>query len=158
MHDTLGPFAAAAQTFLACCDEEHADQRQRLISTSRALARLYALAWSLDETHETASENIEVERLDGRRVRARIAAAFPTLGLYRTVESDGIADSDHATMYGDAIDDLCDIYLDLHEGLEHLRCGRRALARESWSFSFRTHWGAHLVDVLRVLHARLATT
>lgn len=157
MRDALGPFAAAAQAFLACCDEEHADQRERLISTSRALARLYALAWSLDEAHEDAPEDVEVERLDGQRVRDRIAAAFPTLGMYRTVECDCSVETDHPTMYGDAIDDLGDIYIDLHAGLEHLRCGRPELARESWSFSFRTHWGAHLVDVLRVLHRRLAT-
>lgn len=47
--------------------------------------------------------------------------------------------------------DLTDIYYEIKQGLIAFNSGNSIQATTQWKFSF-DHWGAHLVNTLRVLH------
>ncbi len=53
---------------------------------------------------------------------------------------------------GSLSDDLGDIYIDIHTGLDCLDEGDPSAALWAWSFSYETHWGDHAVDAMRALH------
>ncbi len=53
----------------------------------------------------------------------------------------------------DLIDDLTDIVNDLQYGILEYETGKIGNAVFEWKLSFDSHWGQHLVDALRVLHA-----
>ena len=53
---------------------------------------------------------------------------------------------------GDAIDDLVDIYKELWEGRDLYQRGFVVDAIWHWSWSYRNHWAAHLMDLQRCLH------
>ena len=53
----------------------------------------------------------------------------------------------------DIADDLSDIAADLLSGIREFEAGRINDAVFDWKFDLDTHWGNHLVDVLRALHA-----
>jgi hypothetical protein len=56
---------------------------------------------------------------------------------------------------GDIHDDLLDIYVDVAKGLAIHDHGDIENADWEWQFSFKTHWGAHAVSAIRVLHCWL---
>lgn len=64
---------------------------------------------------------------------------------------------DNESIGGSLADDLADIYRDLKDVLVKRKAS--ALRSEDsiwdWRFSFRSHWGKHAIDALKVIHSRL---
>jgi hypothetical protein len=87
----------------------------------------------------------EMFRRVGRRLDAGYYWTVPALPFdYDTPEPD----------IGDLGDDLADIWRDLVTGLRAREDG--ATANDilwQWKLDFESHWGAHAVDALRLLHA-----
>lgn len=54
---------------------------------------------------------------------------------------------------GDLVDDLSDIARDLKIGIAEYEAGRVGNAVNEWKWGLYNHWGSHVVDALRVLHA-----
>ena len=54
---------------------------------------------------------------------------------------------------GDLVDDLSDIAADLRDGMKEYEAGRFGNAIFKWKFGLNSHWGQHVVDALRALHA-----
>ena len=63
------------------------------------------------------------------------------------------ADPGEAEVTGDIIDDLSDIYTDLHRGLGRWRSGAPGDALWEWRFNFQIHWAEHVTSALRALFA-----
>ena len=53
----------------------------------------------------------------------------------------------------DLIDDFTDIFNDLQRGICEYDAGRIGNAVFEWKFGFNNHWGQHVVDAIRALHA-----
>jgi hypothetical protein len=60
-----------------------------------------------------------------------------------------------APVFSVLADDFGDIYRDLKESLLLFDGGHIVEAAWEWRFSFRTHWGRHLIGALHALHAHL---
>ena len=89
----------------------------------------------------------------GYRVsHADIGRRFPGLGFYGTTDPTAVPGE---PLVGDAIDDIMDIANDLKEVL--WRYQRFGPDDADWHFRFlyRVHWGEHLRDLARYLHAHL---
>ena len=54
---------------------------------------------------------------------------------------------------GELRDDLSEIAEDLMEGMKEYDKGRIGNAVFAWKDGFKTHWGQHVVDALKALHA-----
>ncbi len=54
---------------------------------------------------------------------------------------------------GDLTDDFSDIAGNLRNGMKEYEAGRVGNAVFEWKLSFNSHWGQHVVDALRALHA-----
>ena len=60
---------------------------------------------------------------------------------------------DKEPVCGDLADDLSDIASDLGNGMKEYEAGRFGNAVFEWKIGFNAHWGQHIVDALRALHA-----
>lgn len=58
-------------------------------------------------------------------------------------------------VYWQLPDDLADIYRDIKDNLNLFEAGHIVEAVWEWRFSFRTHWGQHLLGAQRALHSYL---
>lgn len=54
---------------------------------------------------------------------------------------------------GSLQDDLSDIYNDLRSGISEYDAGNKANAEFEWRLGVDGHWGKHVTDALRALHA-----
>ena len=53
----------------------------------------------------------------------------------------------------DFAEDLSEIAADLQNGMREFEAGRTGNAVFEWKFGLNSHWGNHVVDALRALHA-----
>lgn len=135
---------------------EQADEYCRFISENvitadtvpyvmELLMQLYISAMNLPETEpETTAPISDISEA----VAIRFSDQIPT--TYWEI-FDPHADKD--TVCGDLIDDLSDIAADLKVGMKEYEAGRFGNAVFEWKFGLNNHWGQHIVDALRALHA-----
>jgi hypothetical protein len=135
---------------------EQADEYCRFISENvitadtvpyvmELLMQLYISAMNLPETEpETIASLSDISEA----VAIRFSDQIPT--TYWEI-FDPHADKD--TVCGDLIDDLSDIAADLKVGMKEYEAGRFGNAVFEWKFGLNNHWGQHIVDALRALHA-----
>jgi len=135
---------------------EQADEYCRFISENvitadtvpyvmELLMQLYISAMNLPETEpETIASLSDISEA----VAIRFSDQIPT--TYWEI-FDPHADKD--TVCGDLIDDLSDIAADLKAGMIEYEAGRFGNAVFEWKFGLNNHWGQHIVDALRALHA-----
>ena len=135
---------------------EHADEychfiaenvvtADKVSSLMKLLMTLYISAMNLPETEPEimqSSSNIAED------VSVRIGEHIST--IYWEV-FDPYVDEDPTC--GDLIDDLSDIAADLRNGMKEYEAGRFGNAIFEWKFRLSNHWGQHIVDALRALHA-----
>jgi hypothetical protein len=138
-------FAKLCQDFFNLFEIQFATESSRLTALRSILAELQSLVLKID---------LVVERLNQPRLQKKISSCFSSLGLYRMLSSYNL-DIGIEVLTGDAIDDILDIYNDLHEGHVRWMSGRKNDAAWHWRFSYDTHWGQHLVDLQRVLHENI---
>jgi GNAT superfamily N-acetyltransferase len=146
---TLVAFAVAAEQFCAWVESPPAEPADELLTARRFAARLYAAALELpaDNAGPVAEELPEPE-VDRRAVCQRFGVL--PINLYSAV--DPLVLPANQPTVGDLADDLTDTYVDVLRGLAAFRAGSKDAAAWEWAFSFRTHWGSHLVSALSALH------
>jgi hypothetical protein len=124
-------------------------------------ARLQALAAALDHLayayHGLTGTDFDYDVTDHppdwhQKAYREIGARFPELGFYSVVESKGI---DESPALGDAIDDLIDIDAELRDVLALWDLGSHQVAANQYLWGYRFHWGRHLLDLRKHLHALL---
>ena len=180
--ENLELFAEACREFFKIFEAPASLEEERVKQLYQALTRLHALIFTvqpvepnedlfeekyksmierLDDEAVEDEEDDEYEKqkkevlLDYDELRPTISAAFPSLGLYWEVldplNFEAVEETDNHGC-GDAIDDLCDIFLELNEGYYHYKNGEPEEAAIHWRSSFEYHWGEHLAGLMRILH------
>ena len=135
---------------------EQADEYCRFISENvitadtvpyvmELLMKLYISAMNLPETEpETIASLSDISEA----VTIRFSEQIPT--TYWEI-FDPYADKD--SVCGDLTEDLSDIAAALKTGMKEYEAGRFGNAVFEWKFGLNNHWGQHIVDALRALHA-----
>lgn len=158
--DAAAEFRVPAEQFCALIDVAGKRDRERLLRDLAAcLSALYGAALRLPnvapETDELLNERLTREQWGA--TFDRLLAALGEYDAYRTAVP--FPEEKAEELKAHLADDLADIYRDLKNGLLWLASGEdvREVVWE-WRFGFWTHWGRHLTEALRVIHARLAET
>ena len=140
-----------AKEFYAQADEycrfvaENVITADTIPSLMKLLMTLYISAENLPETEpDTIMPLSEISEA----VPIRFAEEIPTT-YWETFDPHADQDS----VCGDLIDDISDIATDLIKGMEEYEAGRFGNAVFEWKFGLNNHWGQHIVDALRALHA-----
>jgi hypothetical protein len=92
-----------------------------------------------------------------QRLFESLKALLGRLDLYWEVFDPGELSTDDP-MHGSLADDLADIYSDLGKGLEQVPDPPKSIPEQdiwNWRFTFYSHWGHHLLDTLRAIHAMI---
>jgi hypothetical protein len=145
----------AATVLLALPDAPTTTAADRNDALSAALDRLAIAYDSVRSASLTDADFPDPPRADYGAVRARFGAAFPDLGVYNAVTDFSEPTGNAAVTAGDALDDLADIAVDLHEVLDRTKASMED-AVWHFRFGFETHWGTHLRWLQLYLHARRA--
>ena len=117
-------------------------------SVSHLMELLMKLYISVMNLPETEPESIASLSEITEAVPIRFAEQIPT--TYWEI-FDPYADKD--SVCGDLTEDLSDIAADLRNGMKEYEAGRFGNAVFEWKFGLNNHWGQHIVDALRALHA-----
>lgn len=140
----------AVRAYLALLREPPSTVREAVRVLARTLDQL-SLAY-----HETSvvgvkddSEPPALASYDELRVLA--ARAFPDFGFYAVARPHEVPPSE--ALLGDAIDDLADIARDLIEVEWRWRNNGPADATWQFRWGYQFHWGRHLLDLRRYVHA-----
>lgn len=142
----------AAKGFLALLQAPPAGDDTRLAALTYALDRL-ALAYHSVPDASPADDDLAPPADLDEDLFDQVANAFPDFGFYYVIEPT--SNPDITPTMADAQDDLVDIAKDLAETLwrfEHLGPDDAAWY---FRFSYKSHWGQHLHDIRRYLHARV---
>lgn len=135
------PFITAARAYCAAIESGRALPARELLAL---LSRLYTAALDLPEGPAGGVVAPDVSAPEGW--------SGAPLQYYATVlDPLELAAPELAT--GDLFDDLTDVYCDIKRDLLLHEAGHVGAAIWSWRFGLRAHWGAHLLDAMRVLHA-----
>jgi hypothetical protein len=120
----------------------------RLALLSRVLDKL---SLTFDECNQSAlpggEPGIPVEQ---QALRDCIVQAFPTLGHHAAILPDAAATS--SPTIGDAVDDLVEIAAELMQIESYWHRKAPDEAKAYFAFTFRTHWGRHLLNLRSYLH------
>ena len=140
------PTLVAVRTFLNLVVNEEPPSVGEL---SKALDRL-AMAYHDAPGGEAAETEDEPPKADYTQIYQALGQRFPDLGLYGS--TDPLALDGDLTI-GDAIDDLADIVVDLREVV--WRFDVLGAQDAYWYLNLmHFHWGAHLRELARYLHAK----
>ena len=111
----------------------------------KLLMTLYISALNLPETEPKAIESSsDISEAVSIRFSEQVSATYWEV-------FDPYVDED--PVCGDLIDDLSDIAAGLRDGMREYETGRIGNAIFEWKFGLNNHWGQHIVDALRALHA-----
>ncbi len=149
--DPVARFAEAAERFCAWVEREPEVPDWELETATRFLLELTARALDLPDVDGDEDEGAEPDHAAAYAALRQRFAVLP-VGLYGTVDpTDVVGDT---PLTGDVIDDLSDVWRDVRRGLDAHRAGRIDEACWQWRFTFRSHWGRHAAEALRVLVLR----
>lgn len=151
--DPVARFAEAAERYCAWAENEPEVPEWELETAIRFLLELTACALDLPEVEvEDGDEDGERPSHDAWQSVFRRFTPVPA-SYYATCDPEELVDG--SPVVGDVHDDLADTWRDLRHGLDLHRAGRVDAACWHWRFSFRSHWGWHATEALRVLVAKL---
>jgi uncharacterized protein DUF5063 len=157
--DAVQRFAAAAERYCDLIESDWRPRRETLFTElAGALADLYIAALALPDAVND-SDDLPDDRLTHEAWRTAFfpfAEALSANDFYYTVSPFKESRRKPKALGGSLSDDLGDIYRDVKEGLLLRDDGFSADAVWHWRFNFWSHWGAHAVDALRIIHLRLA--
>ena len=143
---------SAVITLLSSCSEKPSDTATEAAGTAKGSDTAENVTTddvTESETEpETEPETTASSSETPETVAIRFTEQIPT--TYWEV-FDPYADDD--PVCGDLIDDLSDIAADLKVGMKEYEAGRFGNAIFEWKFGANKHWGQHIVDALRALHA-----
>jgi hypothetical protein len=150
--DPVARFAEVAERFCAWAENPPEVAEWELETAIRFLLELTARA--LDLPDADVDDDEDTPGPDDAATKA-VYDRFSVLpaGLYATVDPEDVAGD--SQLVGDVLDDLADVWRDVRTGLDAHRADRVDEACWQWRFSFRSHWGWHATEALRVLVAKL---
>ncbi len=108
------------------------------------------------EPAELPIEPVENPR-DYQTWRDAALCVLPGLGLYHAPADPRDVGSNEPKVVGDAIDDLADICIELHEGVRLAESIGDVGAASHLRWTFRAHWGKHLRELQWLLHSVLTS-
>ncbi len=141
-------FATAAESFCRWVEAAPGDAQSETRLARQLVARLYCAAVDLEEGW---AESDDVDPTGP--ARETILSRFESLPTQFYSDVDQLEIPAAESTLGDLADDLADIWSDLKIGLALHGQGKLDEAAREWRWRFDTHWGAHAVAALRVLHA-----
>lgn len=134
------------QEFLDLCEGNSGPPSEVVKELALLLDRL-ALA-SHASVPSASWKDAETPRPEYQAVREKIVRRFPDFGLYL----EGGTKPDDEILVGDAIDDICDILIDLSEVAWIRDHVGEIEARWEFHFGFDNHWGSHLRSLQWYIH------
>jgi len=152
--DPIEEFTTLARQFVSVVEDATADAEPGAVGLlAELIARLYAAGMRLPdvEPSDAADPASLITDVHGETVRRRLGDLF---GGERRQDYDFVVSEDNEDSRGGWLtDDLYDIWGDLKDGLLLLDAGvnEKDVIWE-WRFSFWTHWGAHAVGALHLMH------
>jgi hypothetical protein len=149
---STGQFIAEIERFLGLLRNPAPPGRDSLENMAEALDRLSLAYRHTSERVAISAEPAEPPPSDHEPMHKLAAQAFPGLGFYACVSPE--PDASEITM-GDAIGDIAEIACDLQEVVWRWENIGPDDAIWEFRFGFQTHWGRHLQDLRRYLHAQL---
>lgn len=151
VHDPVARFAVTAEHY--CAWAEHAPKSADG-EVETAIRLLLDLMTRVIELPASDPDDEDDERPTHAEWNA-VFRRFATLPFQYYATSDPWDMEDKSVGVGDLHDDLADVWRDVRHGLNAYKAGRIDSASWQWSFSFRSHWGEHATEALRVLVAAL---
>ena len=141
-------FAAAVRALCALVESPPATPTSDARDLEVRFLALHLAALDLPDV-EPDTDNSEPP-LDLTLINKARLAALP-VELFWDV-FDPLKTPPHAPVVNSAADDLQDIYSDVKRGLLLFDAGLVVHAAWHWRFTFASHWGEHLVGLVRALH------
>jgi hypothetical protein len=142
-------FIAAARRYCQWAESEPTDPQTELKRARELLVELYLKVLQLPDVRPgdvEVPQLLESEILPVYRRMAKLPA-----GIYWECFNPFINPAEEPVA-GSLSDDRGDIYRDMKHGFRCLESGYKVEAVWQWNFSFRSHWGRHLVSALRAMH------
>lgn len=148
----INEFVALARRYVAAIDQAEALGALGLLRVcADLLPRLYAAALALPPPPMDA-ENLTQSAVESPLARLSVLLAHEYNNYWEFFDPR----VDDPPVAGWLADDLADIYLDIVRPLAGYDRGQVAAAVWQWRFDWRTHWGDHLVDGMRLIHRLVA--
>lgn len=171
VHPSVMHFVAVARAFCRLVETDvtepiletgATEPNSWMIQILSAVSDLYAAAHylpaaELEPTNIDPEDRFDLTKAEYRAVFLRMGQILGEARYYPDCSSslDPLADPEPPGI-GDLADDLADIYRDIKPGLralDHNRDEYVSMVVFGWKEPlFKTHWGRHAVDAMRVLH------
>ncbi|MCZ8374461.1 MAG: DUF5063 domain-containing protein [Beijerinckiaceae bacterium] len=143
----------AAEAFLELFKK--AQPKEQSIAKLALILDQLLIAYDLsDEQQFDPTDFMDPPGIDYVTRRQLVESAFPALGFYHSIDHIEV-DKLVEPSIGDAVDDLADIYADLHAVVWRWKNTSKEDAIWHFRFTFQTHWGRHLIDLRSHLHYRM---
>ncbi len=157
MSDNLEPvlirFRTAAQEFIGTVDSASGLPREAFLSrTAHCLAELYCSALRLPavEPDTTGVDEVPFAKEQSAALMNSLKEKFGPLDAYWRVFDS--TERDSPVLCGLSLD-ISEIYFDLKEDLHLEETGiSQSDLLWDWRFSFRSHWGRHLLGALAAIY------
>ncbi|SRR5260221_10095763 len=159
--ETVRRFAEEAEIFCTLLESsQDYTPNQFVAQIAQSIAGLYRAALMLPDVEVSDEDTVDsISELIRAEIYRKIDLMLGRFNIYQEMfDPFDLSDSASPVMPSIA-DDLTDIYLDVKKGVDTFNSGldedvNRAIWQ--WKFTFRIHWGYHLVGALRAVHRILA--
>ncbi len=151
VHDPVARFAVTAEHYCAWAEHAPKSADGEVESAIRLLLDLMKRVIELPASDPDDEDLVRPTHEQWSVVFRR----FATLPFQYYATNDPLDIEVESAGVGDLHDDLADVWRDVRTGLDAYKAGRVDSASWQWSFSFRSHWGEHAAEALRVLVAGL---
>lgn len=147
-----GEIREAILYFFDVIEGQHAPE-ERECKLPLALDQL-AFAYHFAAVEFDDADYPDAPRKEYNDLREIVGPRFPDCGYYNVALDVSIKIAEDSVGVGDAIDDICDIAIDLDEVL--WLWTNTSIDNALWQFrdSFEYHWGEHLRDLQLYLHKK----
>lgn len=147
---TIQEMIAIAQEYCRLVESlEDYSREQWLTEMSALLPKLHVAISELDVPIEGHVHDMEAD-FDERF--ELFTSLYMTLGERDGYMMEFDAANDGQRLSGSLADDFTDIYFDLKQGLKLMQQKSADDAANDWRYSYKKHWGQHLVDAERQLY------
>jgi hypothetical protein len=155
VHLKLDRFRAAAENFMQTVDSVAAMEREPFMARlSHCLAELYSSALDLPAV-EPDTTSIDETPFDKEKWAEQFNALKGKIGSLDTYWKIFDSTENEPPVQGTLAGDISEIYFDL---MHNLHIGEKGISHADflWElrFSFRSHWGKHLLGALAAIHDR----
>jgi hypothetical protein len=146
-------FVDVARRYCAWVESNPDEPLTEMQRARRLLTELHLAALSLPDIG--VGEEVEAREVPAEAWKA-VCQRFSHLPVNQYWDVfDPLKLEENDPVYWQLPDDLADIYRDLKDNLNLFEAGHIVEAVWEWRFSFRTHWGQHLLGAQRALHSYL---